>query len=558
MWSLLKLVLGNPAHNLQLFVSSIFIHLLGVAPSLYVVLIYGRYMSHGIDATLVSLTVGVLIALLMESLLKRGRYQLVASLCAKAEREKVEAVSAHTLRAKIESLQALSPELRQVPQRSLDHLSIALSPTNVIALIDAPFVIIFLVALTFMAWQIGVLTGVVFGFTILFLVFRARAMHNASKALILRGAKLQEVARTAERLDTVRLANATPWLQGEWQKRAGNARWYRYASQRFGESLSAGSQVFGALLSILTIAIAAKLTTIQLLDPGILFGANILAMRAFSLIARPVQQFFTLLQGQQALELIDDYLKTETEPQQGSKPAYFSGRLEFQDVSCWHASAPTPIIEGLSVTIPAGGIVTFAGQNATGKTTCARLIANLIQPSRGSILADGIDLRQLDPVWWRKQLCYLPQEPEFLDATLKENLLLLTPHATDEQLSNMLRRVGLGPTLDQHKEGLQQQLSNGGRNFSVGTRRRLALARALLTEGALLVIDEPAEGLDRQGIQIVNDILNEAVKQKKTVIICAHQAGDLAQHGQVVDLNSKPAPQVIPPQCQEKSLGIAS
>ncbi len=547
MWALLRPILGNPSVNLQLGLATAFIHMLAIAPSLYVVLIYGRYMSHGLDATLISLSAGVLIALTMESLLRRSRYRLMAAICAKVEREKVEAVTAHALRAKIDALQQLSPELRQVPQRSLEQLAVAIAPSSLLALIDAPFVVIFLLALIMMAWQVGILATFIIMATVIFLALRARAMNHASRVLQQAASVQLEHSRAAERWDTVRLTTSADWLNQQWNKRIGDSRWLRFDAQRQSEGVQQGSQVFGALLSILTIALAAKLTTIQMLDAGVLFGANILAMRAFALISRPVQQFFVLLQGKQALDLIEQYLQIPTEPKDGTRPTYCSGRLEFKDVAVWHPGSSTPLIEGLNLVVGAGGLVTFIGQNGTGKTTCARLLANLIQPVRGAILADGIDLRQLDPTWWRRQLVYLPQEPEFLDATLRDNMLLLNPSATDEQITEVLRELGLGIFVDQHPEGLNLRINQGGRTLSVGTRRRLALARALLTDGRVVIIDEPTEGLDHYGVKLVNEVLNNAVKQGKTVIVTVQEAGDLAQHGQVVDLNNKPVPTIFPP-----------
>src|SRR5690606_17206242 len=125
------------------------------------------------------------------------------------------------------------------------------------------------------------------------------------------------------------------------------------------------------------------------------------------------------------------------------------GRLEFKDVAYWHPGTPAPLFESLNLSLAAGGLLVIRGSNGAGKTTCARLLAGLLTPARGSILADGIDLRQLDPDWWRQQLLYLPQEPEFYDASLRDNLLAQAPAATDGELTEALRTVGLGDFLDQ-------------------------------------------------------------------------------------------------------------
>ncbi len=186
-----------------------------------------------------------------------------------------------------------------------------------------------------------------------------------------------------------------------------------------------------------------------------------------------------------------------------------------------------------------------AGSNGAGKTTLARLIVGLLEPTRGKILVDGVDLAQIVPEWWRKQIVYLPQEPGFLNATIRDNLLAGNPDLDDGALNELIRAAGLKSFIDQSPEGFDTPLTANGANLSLGVRRRLALARALATDGMLVVIDDPTEGLDTEGAQLVIDTINKLAGRGRTIVVFSHDPQILAAAPHYVDLNSKPVPKLV-------------
>ncbi len=159
---------------------------------------------------------------------------------------------------------------------------------------------------------------------------------------------------------------------------------------------------------------------------------------------------------------------------------------------------------------------------------------------------DGVDLRQAHPQWWRTRVAYLPQEPTFFDGTIEENLLQLNPDTSADQLTRLLERVGLQRFIDEHPQGLRQPLTQGGRNLSLGIRRRLALVRALTAPARLAVLDEPAEGLDQEGHQYVAGVMNTLVSQGVTLIILTTNPSTFHVHSDLLDLNVKPVPRLTP------------
>ncbi|MBF0438472.1 MAG: ATP-binding cassette domain-containing protein, partial [Magnetococcales bacterium] len=176
--------------------------------------------------------------------------------------------------------------------------------------------------------------------------------------------------------------------------------------------------------------------------------------------------------------------------------------------------------------------------------TLLRLLAGILEPQRGKILVDGYNLSQVLPEWWHGQLLYLPQEPLFLDASLKENLLTIKPDLDDETLHRVIDRVGLRRFVNEHDQGLDWMLTDGGQRLSPGIRRRLALARAMVANGPLVLLDEPLDGLDNEGRKLFLELIKELISQGRTVITASHDAAMAQVADVVVDLDVKPIPVV--------------
>jgi ATP-binding cassette subfamily C protein LapB len=198
----------------------------------------------------------------------------------------------------------------------------------------------------------------------------------------------------------------------------------------------------------------------------------------------------------------------------------------------------------LNFEIEAGQTIVVIGSNSTGKTTLARVAVGLLEPSRGQILADGLDLKQVAPEWWRKQIIYLPQEPTFLNATIEQNLSGINPDIDLAGLNRVIDAVGLRTFLDESSNGFDTPVVDNGRRLSVGIRRRLAFARALTTNGKLIIADEPTEGLDTDGCQAVYRLFNELSKAGRTIIAISHDQNIMKAAHTVIDLNFKPTPKV--------------
>ena len=228
----------------------------------------------------------------------------------------------------------------------------------------------------------------------------------------------------------------------------------------------------------------------------------------------------------------------------GSALRVYKGQIEFKDVGFAYPNSSHPVFESLTLNIAPGKAMAVYGENGTGKTTLAKLLVGLLDPRRGSIMADSVTLQQLAAPWWRRQIIYMPQEPTFLNGTIRENILFLNPELDEAILNNILRMVDLKQFLDQTPNGLDTMITDNGKNLPLGIRRRLSLARGLVTDGQLVLLDEPTDAMDGKGIQAVYNVMNEMMKAKKTIIVFSNDPKILKGASLVLNLNVKPRPEL--------------
>ncbi|HBG06443.1 MAG: thiol reductant ABC exporter subunit CydD [Geobacteraceae bacterium GWC2_58_44] len=185
-------------------------------------------------------------------------------------------------------------------------------------------------------------------------------------------------------------------------------------------------------------------------------------------------------------------------------------------------------VTAVDLELPAGSITALAGGSGAGKSTLARLLVGLSRPESGRITVNGVDLADLSPAGWRARLTWIPQKPFFFSGTVRENLVLGCPAATEGEVAVALADAGATEFIDRLPLGLDTLLGDRGAGLSGGEQRRLALARAFLRQATLVVLDEPTAGLDA-----VNELLvGNAVRRLavgRTVLVISHREETLRQ-----------------------------
>ncbi|TCW16714.1 ATP-binding cassette subfamily C protein CydC [Raoultella sp. BIGb0138] len=230
---------------------------------------------------------------------------------------------------------------------------------------------------------------------------------------------------------------------------------------------------------------------------------------------------------------------TEQQPEvsfvQGADRQFAQVALTFNQVSFSYPQQTTPALENISLQIAPGEHIAILGRTGCGKSTLLQLLTRAWDPAQGEILLNDRPLTQLNEATLRQAMSVVPQRVHLFSATLRDNLLLAAPQASDTQLMNTLQRVGLDKLLEDG--GLNSWLGEGGRQLSGGELRRLAIARALLHDAPLMLLDEPTEGLDATTESQILDLLAE-VMSEKTVLMVTHRLRGLARFNQIIVMDN--------------------
>ena len=212
----------------------------------------------------------------------------------------------------------------------------------------------------------------------------------------------------------------------------------------------------------------------------------------------------------------------------GMTLASVRGEVAFEGVRFAYPSRPESLVlRSLSFHVRAGEVVAFVGESGAGKSTIASLLRRFHDPLAGRVLFDGVDVRDLDPSWLRRQIGAVDQEPLLLSASIAENIRYGAPDASDEAVREAARRANALGFIEQFPEGFATQVGERGVQLSGGQKQRIAIARAFLKDPALLIFDEATSALDAESEYQVQQALDELMKGR-TVIVIAHRLSTVA------------------------------
>jgi ABC-type multidrug transport system fused ATPase/permease subunit len=299
----------------------------------------------------------------------------------------------------------------------------------------------------------------------------------------------------------------------------------------------------------------------RMLSSGSLtIGTLVSSVFVLNLVFQPLQELSDLYGQVQsagaAMEKITTVLDTEPEIRDapGARPAArIEGDLRIDHVT--FAYGREPVLHSIDIGVPAGGCLAIVGESGGGKSTTAKLVGRFYDPDEGAIRVDGHDLRSLDLRSYRRQLGVVLQDPFLFAGTIADNIRFAHPQATDEQVADVAHAVGVDRVARRFEEGLLHEVREGGAGLSAGERQLISIARALLADPRILILDEATSNIDRPTEILIEQALDRLLRGRTSIIIAHRLAtvrradeilvmehGRIAQRGTFGDLISVEGP----------------
>lgn len=272
---------------------------------------------------------------------------------------------------------------------------------------------------------------------------------------------------------------------------------------------------------------------------GALIAFSAYQSRAFGPLQALMDLYLRIERAGVSLDRLFEFLdvgKDQVEQKgQELQPATCRGAIEFREVGFFY-DVRTPVLQDVSFVVSAGERLTILGPSGTGKTTIVDLLVRLYEPTTGTIVLDGYELRELDRAWLRNQVVVVSHDPFLFHASIEENLRYAKPAATREEITSVAKIVGLDDFVMTLPEGYETLVGERGARLSAGQKQRIALARAILKQPQILVLDEALSGLDTESEASLREALAICMKGRTTIAV-THRLSSLHVEDRVLVLD---------------------
>jgi len=501
------------------------INLFAVAMPLFVMNVYDRVVPNNALETLWVLTIGVFIVLFFEMVLRTMRGYFVDLAGSRIDVELSAHIMERVLGMRMESRPASAGSLAAI-MKAFESVRDFISSATVTAFVDLPFALLFMVVIIWIAWPL--VLPLVFGIIVLVIYSLAvqGRMHDLAQTSYRAGT--QRNATLVEGLvgvETLKAMGAEASVQHKWE--TSTALLARVSTQLRLLSASAtnGANWIIQLVSLIVIIVGVHSIGDGELSVGGLVACYMLSARAMSPIGRIAGLLVQYHTASTSLESANGLMNRECERPQGATfiaRKSLSGEIEFRDVVFNYPAQEISALNGLSFRIKAGERVAIIGRVGSGKTTLEKLVLGLYRPTSGAVMVDGIDVRQLDPAELRRHIGYVPQDPVLFYGSLRENIAFTRPHAEDAEVLRAAAIAGLSEFVNAHPQGFDMMVSERVESLSGGQRQSVAIARAVIHDPPILLMDEPTASMDHTTEEEIKRNLKE-FSHSKTMLIITHR-----------------------------------
>lgn len=514
----------------EVCVAAIMINLFGIASSLFVMNVYDRVVPNNAIETLWALAGGIMVVYVFDFLLKNLRAHFLDHAGRKADvkisADLFEQILGMTMAARPSSAGVLASKMRE-----FEGIRDFFTSATMAALIDLPFVLVFIGFIAILAGPLAFVPLAAIPFVIGMGLFLQGPLDRVTKKSLnesaLKNALLFEMFTG---LETVKVQASESHAQRRWEELNEKASRTSVQSRRISSFAQNWAVFVQQMVSVWIVVVGVFLISAGDLTMGGLVASVLLSGRAMG----PLSQFAGLMtrlsQTKQSLEHLDELMRKPVERPAGKHfitMPQARGRIEFREVTFNYPGQTSPALNQVSFTIEPQERIGVIGAVGSGKTTLERLLLNLYEPASGSVQIDGTDVRQIDPGDLRRNIGAVQQSPQLFYGSVRENITMGHETAPDRAVLRAAELSGVLEFLRDSSAGLDTQVGERGEALSGGQRQAVAIARSLLYDPPILVLDEPTASMDPAS---ENRLLKRlgALCQGKTTIVITHKGAMLS------------------------------
>ncbi|MVW75690.1 type I secretion system permease/ATPase [Pseudomonas sp. R-22-3w-18] len=520
--------------------ASLLINLLGLMVPLFVMQTYDRVVPNQATATLWVLAIGLFLAMGFELLLKILRAHLLDT-----AGKKTDVVLSATLFERITgmSMKARPATVGGFAQSIHDFQGLRefLTAVTLTSLIDLPFSFLMIAVIWLIGDWLVLIPLLAFPITALYaFVIQTRLRNTVEKSLQLASQRQALLIETLSGLETLKACSAESERQHQWEKTHGALTRLDIHARSLAAMATNGTQFFQQFAGMATIVAGVYSIIAGNLSVGALVACYMLGSRILAPLGQIAGLITRYQQARLTMTSTDALMALPQERQPKQRPldrTQLQGALELRQVTFSYPGQSTPALANVSLRLNAGERVGIIGRNGSGKSTLARLLMAFYSADEGQILLDNIDLRQLDVADLRHQIGYVAHDLPLLAGSLRDNLMLGARYVSDTRMLEVAEMTGVVDLARQHPQGFDRPVGERGQLLSSGQRQAVLLARSLLLDPPILLLDEPTSSMDNTSEDILRTRL-QACAQGKTLLLITHRASMLSLVDRLIVLDN--------------------
>ncbi len=524
----------------HVILASVVINAAALASPLFIMNVYDRVVPNVALETLWALALGVGIVFLFEFAIRNLRSYFVDVAGKNADviiaNDLLRQILAMRLDKKPGSIGGMASNMRE-----FEGLRDFFTSGTLIAFVDLPFIVLFLFIIAMIGGTLAIVpllavplivgAGYVLQFPLLRVVESGFRESTQKHSLLV---------EAIEGLETIKTAGAEGHVQSQWERFVGATAETSRKARIIATLSTTFSQAATQVVSVGVVVYGVYLIADGSLTTGALVASTLLVGRTLAPLGAMAAMLTRFQQSRVALKALDQMMRTPVERPVGKAFVHrprLGGDIEFRKISFRYPSTTVQSLDAVSFRLKPGERVGIIGRIGSGKSTIARLLLGLYEPAQGAIYLDGVDQRQIDPADLRRNIGYVAQDNYLFFGSVRDNICIGAPNIDDATLLRAATLAGVTEFVAAHPQGFDMQVGERGMGLSGGQRQAITIARALLLDPPLVLLDEPTSAMDNASEAAFRARL-ELSLSGKTMMLVTHRSSLLALVGRLIVLDN--------------------